>query len=379
MEWSEACASRLVRHGLAAPVARDRLVQQVAAMCGAHAQVMSAAELSIGIRVADVTRTTVREALWVDRSLVKTYGPRGTVHLLAATDLPIWTGALSAAPEPPRFPAGVQLTPDQLDLVVAAIDDALGDGELTIDELGEAVVARTGAWAGERVMPAFQELWPRWRQAIGPAAHRGALCFGPNRGSKVTYASPRRWLRGFEPVPQPEALAGVLRRYLFAYGPATPQQFARWLGVSASSAARCFEALGDEAERVDLEGTTCWMVDGGGDRGPGEPRGVRLLPYFDAYAVGCYPRELLFPGRAFQRALTGGQAGNVPVVLIDGVVRGVWHQRRSGSKVAITVEPFVDLSARQRREIDEAAARVGEVLEANASWSTGEVTVGPHA
>jgi hypothetical protein len=67
------------------------------------------------------------------------------------------------------------------------------------------------------------------------------------------------------------------------------------------------------------------------------------------------------------------------VVLIDGVVRGVWHQRRSGSKVAITLEPFVELTARQRREVDDQVARIGEILEARASWATGEVTVGPHA
>jgi hypothetical protein len=195
----------------------------------------------------------------------------------------------------------------------------------------------------------------------------------------VTYTSPRHWLPGFEPAPQQEALTDVLRRYLFAYGPATPQQFARWLGISATWAARAFEALGAEAVPVELEGTTSWMIDDGSTPAAGEPRGTRLLPYFDAYAVGCYPRELLFPGRAFQRALTGGQAGNVPVLLIEGIVRGVWHQRRSGSKVAITVESFVDLSARHRREIDAQVERIGAVLEASASWTTGEVTVGPHA
>ena len=62
------------------------------------------------------------------------------------------------------------------------------------------------------------------------------------------------------------------------------------------------------------------------------PHGVRLLPYFDAYVVGCQPRELLFPGRAAERALAGGQAGNYQVLLIDGVVAGVWHQRRSGRR-----------------------------------------------
>jgi hypothetical protein len=379
MTWAHVCATRLTRHGLAEPVAPERLVEQVAIMCGAHAQVMSAAELSIGLRVAGVARADVRDALWVDRTLIKTYGPRGTVHLLAAADLAMWTGALSAALERPRFPEGVRLTPEQQDRVVEAIDDALGQRELTIDELGEEVVARTGPWAGERAMPAFQDLWPRWRQEIGTAANRGVMCFGPNRGPKVTYTSPRRWLTGFEPAPQREALAGVLRRYLYAYGPATPQQFARWLGVSASWATRCFEALGDEAERVDLDGTESWMVGATTEHPRAEPRGVRLLPYFDAYAVGCYPREKVFPERASERALTGGQAGNVPVVLIDGVVRGVWHQRRSGMKLEITLEPFVELTARQRREVDDQVARIGEVLEARASWATGDVTVGPHA
>src|SRR2546430_11134802 len=32
-----------------------------------------------------------QHALWQDRSLVKTFGPRGTVHLLPAADLPMWT------------------------------------------------------------------------------------------------------------------------------------------------------------------------------------------------------------------------------------------------------------------------------------------------
>ena len=384
VSWPEACATRLDRHGLAEPVTANRLAGLVATICGAHAQVMSAAELSIGIRVAGVTRTDVRRALWVDRSLVKTYGPRGTVHLLAAIDLPVWTGALSAVAEPPRFPDGIRLTPDQLDRVVAAIGEALAERELTTDELDDEVVVRTGAWAGKRVMPAFQDLWPRWRQAIRSAAARGVLCFGPDRGRNVTFTSPRRWLPGFEPAPERESLAGILRRYLFAYGPATPQQFGRWLGVSGREAARFFEALGDEAVPVDLDGTASWAVraadDGTETYGAGaEPRGVRLLPYFDAYAVGCHPRELLFPGRAFERALTGGQAGNVPVVLIDGVVRGVWQQRRSGARLAITVEPFGRLTAAQRGAVDDQVARIGEVLEARASWTIGEVTVGPHA
>ena len=81
------------------------------------------------------------------------------------------------------------------------------------------------------------------------------------------------------------------------------------------------------------------------------PRGVRLLPYFDAYTVGCHPREQLFPGPAAQSGLSRGQAGNVPVVLVGGVVGGVWHQRRSGRTIHIRVEPFEQLDHAQRREL----------------------------
>jgi hypothetical protein len=134
-----------------------------------------------------------------------------------------------------------------------------------------------------------------------------------------------------------------------------------------------------EVTRVDVEGTLAWVAAGDTDAPSGPPRGLRLLPYFDAYVVGCQPRELLFPGRAAERALAGGQAGNFPVLLIDGVVAGVWHQRRSGRKIAITVEPLEELSAAQRRALDDQVERVGAILEGTARLSIGSVSVGPHA
>ena len=126
-------------------------------MCGAHAQVLSAAELSIGRRIAGATRADVQRALWQERTLVKTFGPRGTVHLLPAADLAMWTGALSALPSPaPTHPEGVRFTPGQADEVIAAIGTALADAELTVDELTEAIAdlpARgpsSGSWTHSR-------------------------------------------------------------------------------------------------------------------------------------------------------------------------------------------------------------------------------------
>jgi hypothetical protein len=68
-------------------------VEVVRAVCGIHAQMMPAAELSAGVRLAEGTRQDVRLALWQERRLVKTYGLRGTVHRFASDDWPLWAAA----------------------------------------------------------------------------------------------------------------------------------------------------------------------------------------------------------------------------------------------------------------------------------------------
>ena len=103
LSWAEVFARRLDRHALASPLQDARPADIVGTICGAHAQVLSAAELSIGLRIAGITRTDVQQALWTEHSLVKTFGLRGTIHLLSTQDLPLWTGALSAIPSSSSF------------------------------------------------------------------------------------------------------------------------------------------------------------------------------------------------------------------------------------------------------------------------------------
>ncbi|HUR05834.1 MAG TPA: winged helix DNA-binding domain-containing protein [Nonomuraea sp.] len=371
MSWSQVSARRLERHGLAAPAKDATPADVVAAMCGAHAQVMSAAELSVGLRLDGVTRTGVREALWGERSLVKTHGPRGTVHLLPARDLPMWIGALSSLPSYTTQAQGIRLTSTQTDQVVEAIREVLIGAALTIDELSDAVVAATGPWAGDLVMPAFQTMWPRWRQAMATAAHRGAFVFGPARGRKVTYTAPPA---GFRPA---DGCAELVDAYLRAYGPATPEQFARWIGAPVKWASAAFAAA--EPEQVLFDGIPAWVAAGDTEVPDEPPRGVRLLPYFDAYVVAGRPRELLYPGAAAARALAGGQAGNFPVLLVDGQVAGVWHQRRSGRRLAVTVETLRELTPAQLRDLDEQVALAGQILEGEPRLTLGPITVGGHA
>ncbi len=192
----------------------------------------------------------------------------------------------------------------------------------------------------------------------------------------MTYVSPRRWLPDGLPDAPDDGGSALLARWLHAYGPAAPEHFARWLGVPTHWAATLFAAF--DLEPVNVDGLDLWQP-------PDEPvpdgtvRGVRLLPYFDAYVVASAPRGLLFPGEARTRALTRGQAGNRPVVLVDGVVAGIWHARTTRAVTHLTVELWSAVPARTAREVTTEAERVAAASGTRAEVTLGPVTVGPHA
>jgi uncharacterized protein YukE len=374
--WARASARRLSRHGLVEPLPTSAAAAR--AVCGVHAQVMSAAEVALGVRASGVTRRSVREALWTRRELVKTYGPRGTVHLVPAEQLPTWCGALASAPwTTTNRPPAMRMTDEQTDRVVAAVDDALAEGDRTVEELDGEVAARVGSWAGDLVIPAFDGWWPRWRQAIGTAAYRGVLCFGPDRGRRTCYTHPRRWVPGFD-GPDAAGLPDLVLAYLGSYGPATAHHLAQWLGVPAPRVRALMREMADRLVEVELDGVPAFLPDGDAEVPEGPARGLRLLPYFDPYVVGCHPRSSLFPGPAAERALTRGQAGTRPVLLVDGTVAGFWHQRLSGRKVHVTVEPFGGLTAGRRRALDGEVARLGAILEATPTLTIGAVAARSH-
>jgi len=61
------------------------------------------------------------------------------------------------------------------------------------------------------------------------------------------------------------------------------------------------------------------------------------------------------------------------------VVGGVWHQKRSGRYVDVTVEPLAELSAARRRDLDAETERIGAFAGLTPRLTVGPVTVGPHA
>jgi hypothetical protein len=381
LTWDQVLGRRLARHCLIDPAPQDNLVEVVRTVCGIHAQVMPAAELSLGLRVAGITRQDVRQKLWERRGLVKTYGIRGTVHLFPADELAMWMSALRANPLPQeeRRLSEMGLDPAQKDAVLEAIGEALDGTCLIRGELGAEVARLAGSWALDAVSPAFGGNWPRWQMALGTAAVTGQVCFGPNQGTKVTFVRQDQWTGSRTEVDGETALREIFKRYLWTYGPATHREFAQWFRMQPGVALELVQSLADELQEVDVEGHHAWILAGEAeDQWPRAHGEVRLLPHFDCYVVGGFPRDQMVSA-AWKKRVPGSSSGaNFPVVIVDGQVAGLWRHRRKGRKLEIVVDAFVSLSARLRKQVEAAAARIGEISEAEVSTSFGPVEARPH-
>jgi Winged helix DNA-binding domain len=388
-------ARRLERQHLGVPAPRGDVVRVVAGVCGVHAQMMPSAEIALGIRVEGITRRDVEEELWTRRSLVKAYGPRGTIHLLPSEELPLWSAALAAdrgaGSAPKRSPMldALGIEQAQLDELVSAIGEALAGRRLTLEELGDEVVRRVGTWAGAEVFPAFGGTWPRWRAAVEPAAAAGVLCFGPNDRRRTTFVRPEDWIgRSPRAVEPGDAVREILRRFLHAYGPATAAEFAQWLRLARTTATDAFRSITDEVEEVDVEGDRRWVLAADADM-PSAPRRefVSLLATFDSYVVGSFPRDRLVSDPAAARVSgtlprwRGGRqalTGNLPVLAVGGVVAGIWERHTTARRLFIRVEPLGALSDRRRRRVEASAGRIGEILERDVDLSIGPIDARPH-
>ena len=369
LTWEQVRAWRVARHELHARAPAGGMLDVVSRLCGVHAQLMSSAELTLWARVEDLHPDAVARALWEERTLVKQWAMRGTLHLLPAAELGLWHAGLGTYRHylKPYWFRGFGLTPEQFEAMLAAIAEVLDGQLLTREELAAAVEARSGdAALGEKMRES-------WGSMLKPAAFRGLLCFGPGEGQKVRFTRPESWLGAPIPRPDPdEALREIARRYLAVHGPAGREDLRRWWAVTPAAAGKLLRSLGDAVE-VEVEGEPLWLLERDVDAlsSAGEPAGVRLLPAFDQYVVAATLQAERFMPGPFRDRIYRPQGWLSPVLLVDGRMEGVWRHERKGRRVEISIEPFVAVGTAVRRAAEEEAERLAAFLggEPAISWA----------
>ncbi|NUR83736.1 MAG: winged helix DNA-binding domain-containing protein [Nonomuraea sp.] len=273
-----------------------------------QAQDVPSALLAFRARSATLTTADV-EAAWESREIVRTWGPRGTLHFMHAADLP-WIHALTSSDvNAVRRLRQEGVTGDDLPGLAERV--LAGEGPLTKAELEERLAGRA---RGQGVV-----------HLVALAAHHGLAVLGPSRGGKPTYVHAGDWL-GAPIVPEPDrgrALKELAVRYRRAHHPAGPEDLAAWsgLGIGEARAAWAMSAAAEPPEPPEAA----------------EPF-VRLAPAFDEYLMGWRDRSPILAAEHAAKVFPGGGILR-PVVLAGGVIEGVWA--RKGTRAS--VEPFGEL------------------------------------
>jgi hypothetical protein len=349
-----------VRQVLAFRLRRQYLVQPAAgpldvvrALGGIQAQVPSAAETALSIRVAE-RRPGLLDGLLADGRAIRTWAMRGTLHVLAADEAPAYL-ALMAATRSWERPVWQRtfITGAQLASLRSIVAEATADGPKTREQLVAAVEVGSGDAA------LVEQVRSGWGAVLKPLAWLGELCNAPVDGPRVAFMRPRDLVPDWPGLPEPEAAAGiVLPRFLAAHGPASESDFAGWLSRGATKPRdirRWVAELGGEIERVEVEGIPALALARDLDElAASIPSDlVRLLPSFDQYVLGAGTGNpwIVDASRRAAVSRTGGWIS--PVVLAGGRVAGTWSQ--DGATVAI--ELFAELAATVDRQALDAESR----------------------
>jgi hypothetical protein len=330
-----------------------------------QAQDTQAVRLAVRARSEGLDAAAATRACNTERSVVRTWVMRGTLHMVPAEDVGWMVRLLGpdSAARDRRRRVQLGLTDEVCERAVPAMREILGGDERGMPRrYTRAELVRALADAGARIEPKGQAP----AHLVFYAATRGVICRGPEReDDEPTYVLLQEWLgRQLDREPE-DPLAELARRYIGGHGPAGAPDFAVWAGIALGQARRGLQAIGGELEEVELGGEPAWMRAGLRDDTTEDEPCVRLLPLFDAYLLGYSRRDLALAPELARRVQAGGGWIH-PTLVVDGWIVGTWRQRRQGQRLTVVVQPFERLDPRLMPYLEAEAADVGRFLGAEA-------------
>lgn len=325
-----------------APVeALDRLL-------GLQAQLPRTPFIGLWARLAGFKPETLRKAI-TDRQVVRATAMRGTLYLMTAATFLALRGSLRTDAAM-TLPGGTKATVAELEPVLAlarahfAEPKAFESFREALEKAGYSDV-RVMAYAARQLLPLVQ------------ATSDTAYGFAPGGDFVLTQAFLGKEVAG--PAP-----AELLRRYLAAWGPATPADFSGWSGLKG--VAPLFGALDSELVTFrDARKRTLYDLKDAPRPDGDTPAPPRLVPDFDAVTQGHQDRARILPAEHAPRIASKNL--QVPsLLLVDGFVAGTWKLEAKRKTATVTVTAFETLTAKDRKAVEAEAVDLAKTFEPQA-------------
>ena len=340
----------LARQHLLDPLAPRGVIDTVEHLIGLQAQAPFPPYFGLWSRIDGFAPGDLAAPL-TDRAVVRIALMRGTIHLVSARDcLPLRRLIQPVIERMFRTNHAKRLPGVDLTTLAVAGRELVEAEPMSFRELGDELAKRwpdsppADLAQGVRALVPLVQVPPRavWGKA-GLSRHTSA----------------ESWLGvpAGEPAPASAAeLAGLVTRYLAAFGPATVRDIQAWSGLTGLRAT--VQALGPELVTFRGEdGAELFDLPDAPRPAGGTPAPVRLVAEFDNLVLSHADRARIL-SQAHRDRLYSVNGIFPGTVLIDGFVGGMWRLVTARGTATLTLELWVPVPGKDRAALDEEAARL---------------------
>jgi hypothetical protein len=348
----EARSIILARQGLGQGGRYATPAEALRALVAVQTQYPASLAPALAARADKVTARTVERALAKEKTFLKGWNLRSTLHTSLAADHMMMVSALGRriVSRHAAWLGGHGIDAESHARLNSEIMAALSSRPLGRKELHEQVPFFKGAsmvgWGLD---------------AMGLSAE-GKVVLAHQAAAKTQFARLDQWAPHIErcPLSEEEAFKELARRYFAGYGPATIQDFFYWTGSRFTPFKVPLNAVKAELTPVSVEGLKgAYFVYGAVQPGCRLP--LRLLPKFDPLMMGRKDKTLFLPDKLRSRVFR--PAGQVEAVVVaGGQVRGTWRTVRKGTVLEFMVEPFGRLNKAWISSLPREAMRAAKAL-----------------
>ncbi|WP_439557136.1 winged helix DNA-binding domain-containing protein [Dyadobacter sp.] len=321
-----------------------------------QAQDHAGALFSIALRMQGGTQKSIEKAI-AEKSIVRTWPMRGTLHFVAAEDAHWMLRLLTpriisrSAGRYKQLELDDHVFAKSRDLIVSEL---LGGRQMTRAEV-YALLENGGVSTGGQ----------RGMHIINHLAQTRILCHGTHNEKQPTYTLLDEWVSSPRQLDETESIAEITLRYFTSHGPATLNDFVWWTGLKVSDAKLGLQLNAGKLHSMEVNGASYWYSQEQIEMGTA--KATFLLPGFDEYMLGYTDRSIILEPAHWAKIIPGNNGMFMPTIVIDGKVEGTWKRTLKKDSVQLDMYPFKKIPLTKKRMLEGCAKEYGKYLAKNLS------------
>lgn len=315
---------------------KKKVVNIVKDICALHAQVPTSPYISLWNRMNNFQIKDLEDSLYQQRSLVKIWCMRGTLHIIPTENLSEYYQSTKKIGAKKHF---------HFNQYHQKIVDVLSKNEsLTVKEIRSQIIQQKKNEPGQNLIKDNPGI-------IREMCHKALLVptkpKGQWKSNLHTYNLLKQWLPTvkLDMVDELEAKKKIIMRYISVFGPVQLEDISWWLGSPKREVQDILPLIRDKIEVVrlsqmkgiffiDRSDLDC-LREFSNDR-----PSIHLLPRFDPYIMGYKNRERLIPKHHEKKVYWSTRAEVSASILVNGRIIGTWSSKDDKDKHRFTLSFF---------------------------------------